>query len=98
MDFADLLKKRRMVRRFRTDPIPREALERIARTAKRAPSAGFTPGQRLVIGTETKRAPEPRFPPGPAPRDGPGPSPYARGPQGPEREGYGDIGLYRWVS
>ena len=41
-----------MVRRFSTDPVPREALERIARAAKRAPSAGFSQGQRLVIVTD----------------------------------------------
>ena len=52
MEFADLLKKRRMVRRFSTDPVPRDALERIARAAKRAPSAGFSQGQRLVIVTD----------------------------------------------
>src|SRR5947209_14759443 len=52
MDFVDLLKKRRMVRRFKTDPVPRESLERIARAAKRAPSAGFSQGQRLVIVTD----------------------------------------------
>ena len=52
MDFANILKKRRMVRRFSTDPIPKDALERIARAAKRAPSAGFSQGQRLVIVTD----------------------------------------------
>jgi hypothetical protein len=36
MEFAELLKKRRMVRRFSTDPISRDALGRIARAAKRA--------------------------------------------------------------
>jgi len=41
-----------MVRRFSTDPVPREVLERIARAAKRAPSAGFSQGQRLVIVTD----------------------------------------------
>lgn len=41
-----------MVRRFSTDPVPREALERIAHAAKRAPSAGFSQGQRLVIVTD----------------------------------------------
>jgi nitroreductase len=41
-----------MVRRFSIDPVPREALERIARAAKRAPSAGFSQGQRLVIVTD----------------------------------------------
>jgi len=42
LEFADLLKKRRMVRRFSTDPVPKDALERIARAAERAPSAGFS--------------------------------------------------------
>ena len=41
-----------MVRRFSTDPVPKDALERIARAAKRAPSAGFSQGQRLVIVTD----------------------------------------------
>jgi len=41
-----------MVRRFKTDPVPREVLERIAAAAKRAPSAGFSQGQRLVIVTD----------------------------------------------
>ncbi|TMD81422.1 MAG: hypothetical protein E6I74_12465 [Chloroflexi bacterium] len=52
MEFADLLKKRRMVRRFSTDPVPKDALERIARAAERAPSAGFSQGQRLLIVTD----------------------------------------------
>ena len=52
MQFDDVLKKRRMVRRFSTDPVPKDALERIARAAKRAPSAGFSQGQRLVIVTD----------------------------------------------
>jgi FMN reductase [NAD(P)H] len=52
MDIADILKKRRMVRRFSTDPIPKHALERIVLAAKRAPSAGFSQGQRLVVVTD----------------------------------------------
>jgi len=52
MDVSDILKKRRMVRRLSTDQVPREALERIARAAKRAPSAGFNQGQRLVTVTD----------------------------------------------
>jgi FMN reductase [NAD(P)H] len=52
MDFADILKRRRMVRRFSTDPIPKDALERIAAAAKRAPSAGFSQGQRLLVVTD----------------------------------------------
>lgn len=44
-----------MVRHFAADPIDREVLERIAATAQRAPSAGFSQGQRLVIVTEPDR-------------------------------------------
>lgn len=52
MDFADLLKQRRMVRHYDTGPIPRETLERIVRTVRRAPSGGFSQGQRLIVVTE----------------------------------------------
>lgn len=38
-----------MVRHYRREPIPRETLERIAATVRRAPSAGFSQGQRLLI-------------------------------------------------
>ena len=59
MEFADLLRRKRMVRNYdATKPVGREALERIAAAAQRAPSAGFSQGQRLVIVTdeETRRA------------------------------------------
>src|SRR5438128_12144148 len=52
LEFADFLKQRRMVRRFSTDPVPKDALERIARAAKRAPSACFSQAQRLLIVTD----------------------------------------------
>ena len=48
-DFYDLLKKRRMVRHYTGEPAPREALERIAATVRRAPSGGFSQGQRLLV-------------------------------------------------
>ena len=38
-----------MVRHYRPEPIPRETLERIAATVRRAPSAGFSQGQRLIV-------------------------------------------------
>jgi nitroreductase len=41
-----------MVRRFATDPVPHDVLERIAAAAQRSPSAGFSQGQRLVVVTE----------------------------------------------
>ena len=55
MEFADVVMKRRAVRRFEEAGVPREAIERIARLAQRAPSAGFSQGQRLVVVTERDR-------------------------------------------
>jgi nitroreductase len=52
MDFAELVMRRRTVRRFEETPVEREVLERIARLAQHVPSAGFSQGQRLVIVTE----------------------------------------------
>ena len=55
MEFADVVRRRRIVRHFAPDPIDREVLERIAATAQRAPSAGFSQGQRVVIVTDPSR-------------------------------------------
>jgi nitroreductase len=55
MEFADVVRRRRMVRHFAADTVDRKALERIARTAQRAPSAGFSQGQRVVIVTDQAR-------------------------------------------
>lgn len=57
MDFEQLVGRRRMVRNYADVPIERAVLERIARLAQRAPSAGFSQGVRLVLVTEpeTKR-------------------------------------------
>ena len=44
-----MLRRRRMVRHYRPEPVPRETLERIAATVRRAPSAGFSQGQRLLV-------------------------------------------------
>jgi nitroreductase len=55
MEFADVVMKRRAVRRFEEGGVPREAIERIARLAQRAPSAGFSQGQRLVVVTDPAR-------------------------------------------
>lgn len=49
MDFEKVVASRRMVRRYRPDPVPREQLERILHLARRAPSAGFSQGQSLVV-------------------------------------------------
>jgi nitroreductase len=52
MDLNQILARRRMVRAYRPDPVPREAIERIVATVRRAPSAGFSQGQRLLVVTE----------------------------------------------
>ena len=52
MEFRDVLARRRMHRNFRTDPVDRDAIERIARTVRRAPSGGFSQGQSVVVVTE----------------------------------------------
>jgi nitroreductase len=49
MEFRDILARRRMHRAFEPDPIPREVVERIARTVRRAPSGGFSQGQSIVV-------------------------------------------------
>ena len=41
-----------MVRAYEPDPIPRETLERITCTIRRAPSGGFSQGQRFVVVTD----------------------------------------------
>jgi nitroreductase len=52
MDFAEVVMKRRAVRRFEEGGVDREVIKRIARLAQRTPSAGFSQGQRLVVVTD----------------------------------------------
>src|SRR4051812_877941 len=59
MEFKEVIRRRRTVRNY--DPakaVSRDAVERIVEAAQRAPSAGFSQGQRLVVVTdgETRRA------------------------------------------
>jgi nitroreductase len=56
VEFRELLPRRRMVRHYAPTPVPRETVERIVSTVRRAPSAGYSQGQRLLVLTE----PEPR--------------------------------------
>jgi nitroreductase len=49
VEFRALLPKRRMVRHYAPEPIPRETVERIVETVRRAPSAGYSQGQRLLV-------------------------------------------------
>jgi nitroreductase len=47
--FYDLLKKRRAVRSYTGERVPRETLERIARAGRRGPNAGYSQGLRLLV-------------------------------------------------
>ena len=55
MEFAEVVMKRRAVRRFEDGGVDREVIERIARLAQRTPSAGFSQGQRLVVVVDPER-------------------------------------------
>ena len=55
MEFVDVVMKRRAVRRFEEGGVERDVIERIARLAQRAPSGGFSQGQRLVVVTDHAR-------------------------------------------
>ena len=57
MEFQDVVRRRRMVRRFTGDQVPDECLRRILRNAVRGPSAGFSQGQAFLVlrGAELER-------------------------------------------
>jgi FMN reductase [NAD(P)H] len=54
VEFRDTLPLRRMVRHYREEAVPREVVERIAETVRRAPSAGYSQGQRLLVITDAE--------------------------------------------
>ncbi len=49
MEFQDVVRKRKMVRTFTTEPIDPDVLERIIANAQRAPSAGFSQGWAFLV-------------------------------------------------
>jgi nitroreductase len=49
MDFRDVVRRRRMVRRFEQKPIPDDVLRRVLETARHAPSGGFSQGFEFVV-------------------------------------------------
>ncbi len=49
MEFRDVVRRRRMVRRFARRPVPREAIDRILDVARRGPSAGFSQGLEFLV-------------------------------------------------
>lgn len=55
MELAEVVRKRRMVRAFTSDPVPPATVDRIVATALRAPSAGFSQGVAFVVVTNPDR-------------------------------------------
>lgn len=57
MDFADVVRRRRMTRAFRPEPIDREVIDACVDLATRSPSAGKSQGWNLVVveGDDTER-------------------------------------------
>ena len=55
MEFSDVVRRRRMVRRYRDEPVDHAVVERIVETALRGPSAGFSQGVRLLVITDAQR-------------------------------------------
>lgn len=51
MEFADVVRRRRMVRHFKPDPIDPAIVERVLRLAQHAPSAGYSQGQAFIVVT-----------------------------------------------
>jgi nitroreductase len=55
VEFAEAIRRRRMVRNYTGEPVDPTAVERILSLARRAPSAGFSQGQTFVVVTEAPR-------------------------------------------
>jgi nitroreductase len=49
VELQEVIRRRRMVRRFDPRPLPEATLDRILRSATRAPSAGFSQGLDLLV-------------------------------------------------
>jgi len=72
-----------MVRAYESEPISRETIERIIGTVRRAPSAGFSQGQRLVVVTDAgtrQRVADLLEETSPAPRSGATLEPWLKAP------------------
>jgi nitroreductase len=55
MEFQEVVRRRRMVRNYRPDPVSDDVIARIVDTARRAPSAGYSQGQSFVVVTDENR-------------------------------------------
>jgi nitroreductase len=52
MEFADVVRRRRMVRNYLDQPVATDAIDRIVDAGRRAPSAGFSQGHAFVVVTD----------------------------------------------
>ncbi|WP_369056261.1 nitroreductase family protein [Kineococcus terrestris] len=68
MELSEVLRRRRMVRRYTGEPVAREQLDRVLAAALRAPSAGGSEGRDLLVlhGADRDAFWELTAPPGPA--------------------------------
>lgn len=55
MEFAKVVLKRRMIRAFKPDPIPKSSFDRILELAQHYPSAGFSQGVAFVVITDNEK-------------------------------------------
>ena len=55
VELRKILERRRMVRAYEPEQIDRATIERIVGTVRRAPSAGFSQGQRLIVVTDADK-------------------------------------------
>ncbi|MDH2413220.1 nitroreductase family protein [Nocardioides sp. CER19] len=49
MEFEDVVRRRKMVRKYTSDPVDPAVVDRVLRNATRAPSAGFTQGWSFLV-------------------------------------------------
>jgi len=49
MEFQEIVRRRRMVRRYSDEPVAQESVDRLLRNAVRAPSAGFSQGWGFLV-------------------------------------------------
>ncbi|HUH06703.1 MAG TPA: nitroreductase family protein [Egibacteraceae bacterium] len=54
MEFTEVVRRRRMIRRYRPDPVSVETIQRVLDAARRAPSAGYSQGQHFVVVTDAR--------------------------------------------
>lgn len=49
MEFSEVLRRRRMIRAYRPDPVPADAITRLTDAGRRSPTAGFTQGVSFLV-------------------------------------------------